>query len=148
MKNVQLYAELQEIAAQNQGILRCADVVSAAEPQESPLHARFEWDDGRAGHLYRLEQARTLIQECSITTPQAPTLCVPAFISLAADRSLPGGGYRAIEDVMTDKERRAQMLEEALGELKALQSRYGHLNELAQVWSATARAKKRSRKAA
>jgi hypothetical protein len=37
-------------------------VVRVAADPGSPLHSQFEWDDGKAGHAYRIEQARRLIR--------------------------------------------------------------------------------------
>jgi hypothetical protein len=36
-------------------------VVIAATDKSSPLHRYFEWDDGKAAHQHRLDQARRLI---------------------------------------------------------------------------------------
>lgn len=58
-KNVN--AELARMAATNDG-LRPSEVVAAATDESSPLHGQFEWDDGIAGHEYRLGQARQLIR--------------------------------------------------------------------------------------
>lgn len=55
---------------QQKGALRTADVVEAATPETSPLHGEFEWDDGAAGHAYRLFQARHLIRACVVITPE------------------------------------------------------------------------------
>ena len=42
------------------------DVVAAARAPDHPLHDRFEWDDTRAGHHWRLHQARVLIASVQI----------------------------------------------------------------------------------
>jgi len=54
-------AELARINAQHGG-LQASVVVAEAEPKDSPLHGEFEWDNKKAGHKYRLMQARTLIR--------------------------------------------------------------------------------------
>jgi len=43
-------------------VLRPEDVVEAASDPNSILHDYFEWDNERAGHRYRLMQARALIR--------------------------------------------------------------------------------------
>ena len=43
------------------GELTPDEVLAAAEPEDSPIHDEFEWDDSRAGHSHRLAQARSLI---------------------------------------------------------------------------------------
>ena len=41
-------------------------VVIEARSKKSPLHDCFEWDDSKAGHAYRLYQARALIRRVHI----------------------------------------------------------------------------------
>jgi len=41
-------------------------VVRAAKAKDSPLHSHFEWDDEKAGHAYRIEQARSLIRSVQV----------------------------------------------------------------------------------
>ena len=52
---------LAKIANRNGGLLTPDLVVKDAENSKSPLHDLFEWDDGIAGHRYRIEQARQVI---------------------------------------------------------------------------------------
>lgn len=62
IKDKELVAKrLAEIAAANDGKLTPDLVVQDAEQSDSPLHELFEWDDGIAGHRYRIEQARQVI---------------------------------------------------------------------------------------
>lgn len=53
--------ELERIRKNQRGKLTPDDVVAIAS-QGGPLHSAFEWDDGVAGHQYRLGQARRLIR--------------------------------------------------------------------------------------
>lgn len=48
------------------GRLTAEAVVKAAEPDDHPLHDKFEWDDSIAGPRYRLMQARRLIKSVAI----------------------------------------------------------------------------------
>lgn len=48
------------------GRLTPQQVVETAEPDNSPLHGFFEWDDAKAGAAYRIEQARELIRRVKI----------------------------------------------------------------------------------
>jgi len=52
---------LAEIASANDGRLTPDLVVEDAQNPDSPLHELFEWNDGVAGHKYRIEQARQVI---------------------------------------------------------------------------------------
>lgn len=59
-------------------------VIEEATPEESPLHGSFEWDDSRAGDLYRLVQARILIKKVKILIPETE-IPVSAFIHLRGE---------------------------------------------------------------
>ena len=62
-KTDKIKEELEAIAEGNRGILRGIDVIRfAQENQDSTLNSRFQWDDSKAGHQYRLQQARQLIR--------------------------------------------------------------------------------------
>lgn len=125
-------AELERLKVD--GIIRPDDVVSAAESEESPLHSWFEWDDGEAAQQYRLDQARKLLRVYVVMdTPESNP--VRALVSLTTDRRN-GGGYRTVADVMSDDALRAQMLHDALTQLRNMQDRYRNLQALSGVWKA------------
>ena len=48
------------------GYTEAAALVDAATPKDSPAHAAFEWDNKKAGHEYRLIQARTWIRRVTV----------------------------------------------------------------------------------
>ena len=41
-------------------------LLEEASKKSSPLHDLFEWDNSEAGHLYRLQQARVVINEVKV----------------------------------------------------------------------------------
>lgn len=83
------------------GRLDPEDVVRAAADDDSPLHARFEWDDTRAGHLYRLEQARALIRSVHIPVEVGRTVLVCPVYLQDPERKR---GYRALTELRTEPE--------------------------------------------
>jgi len=131
-----LIAELTNIAEQNGGTIRPDDVVTAAQPEESPLHSFFDWNDSEAAYKYRLWQARQLIRVMVTYVGdgenKTPTR---VFVSLTTDRKS-GNGYRSIVSVLSDTERRRQLLADALTEMLGFQKKYAALKELAAVFSA------------
>ena len=126
---------LKQIADENGGIVTPAAVVLAAQPQDSPLHSRFEWDDEKASHNYRLWQARQLLRVCveliTVGDQQATT---NVFVSLTSDRD--GGGYRTLVSVMSESDKRQQLLADALRELELFQAKYQELKELSTIFAA------------
>lgn len=63
-------AELRRINGKN-GNLTPEAVVEDATPESATLHPCFEWDNQKAGHEYRLGQARHLIRAVRLT-PATP----------------------------------------------------------------------------
>lgn len=120
--------ELNAIRRKTGGVLRPAEVVAwAREHPGSALHARFTWDDTEAAERYRLWQARDVIASVRFE-PSAGTK-VRAYVALTTDRG--EESYRAVVDVLSDEEQRAQLLADALRDLKALRTKYAVLKELA-----------------
>lgn len=141
MKNAKIQACLKQLAARHHGVLRAEDVVREAENPKSPLHSRFEWDDTEAARQHRLWQARQLISVCvEVIGELNPN---PVFVSLSTDRGC-GGGYRVTTTVMSDVELRAQLLKDALHELNRFQMKYRELKELAEVFTAASRVRKKA----
>lgn len=119
------------------GLLKPEDVVEAARSRSSSLHDYFTWDDSEAAKNFRLWQARELIQ---CTVRYIPTngdkKPVRVFVSLTSDRNEEGGGYRITADVLSHKELRTEMLEDALAEMKRFEDKYEPLKELAEIFRA------------
>ena len=128
--------ELERIRAE-QGVLRPGDVVAAARPEESPLHAAFSWDDSEAAEQWRQQEARRLLSGIRIVMAgnagQKPILAVNYVSVLDRER---GRGYQPIGDVMGDAENRTRLLLEARQQLEGFVRRYQHLEELAAIIAA------------
>lgn len=127
--------ELEQIRQAAGGIIKPEDVVAYAENPSTSLHSRFTWDDTVAAREYRLWQARELIR---VQVKVIPALSEPirAYVSLEPDRACPGGGYRALDDVMANEEFRRQLLEQAERDMERFTAKYAQLQELAEVVAA------------
>ena len=116
--------ELTRIAAVNDDTLTPELVVEDARPEESPLHAHFEWDDQLAGEQFRLEQARKLIRSVvvSVRTPLGVTEQVRAYHAVADGerRSV----YASLARLQSDPDEAAQVLAQAEREWKLLRAKY------------------------
>jgi len=134
MKNVKIINELHRIAKANRGLLLPEKVVEVASNPKSILHSRFEWDDGEAAEQYRLWQARQLISVAVEIIP-GTNKAVQAFVSLSVDRHS-GRGYRTTVSVMSDREMREQLMNDALHDLNVFQKKYSELKQLSEVFSA------------
>ena len=135
---------LREIAAKNGGVLLPEKVVDAARAEEHPLHGSFEWDDSVAGEQYRIHQARNIIRvNVEVIGPKEKETEARVWVSLTPDRKEAGGGYREVVSVLSDKEMRAQMLADALAEMRTFEAKYARIKELAAVFAAMRKARRR-----
>lgn len=116
------------------GLVQPADVVARASDPESAMHSWFEWDDTEAAQQHRIWQARQLLR-VFVTVESRDNKPVRAFVSLGSDR-YGAGGYRAMAEVLSDEELRAQLLADAVKELRSAERKYRQLQELSGVWSA------------
>jgi hypothetical protein len=127
--------ELEGLAALHKGIVRPIDVVEYARNEKTALHGCFDWDDGSAADKYRLYQARQILRVTVTVLPRSEKK-YRAFVSLSPDRGEKGGGYRLTAKVLSDKDRRGQLLADALSEMTAFKVKYSVLEELAGVFAA------------
>ena len=65
------------------------------------------------------------------------------FVSLTTDRERKCGGYRIMTAFSLDKQMRAQMLADALSELENFREKYKRLTELASVFAAIRKVRKK-----
>lgn len=130
----QIQTELDEIATSHEGILHPHDVVEFAKNPETALHSRFTWDDTKAAQEFRVWQARQVIRlYVNVIHEDSPPMRI--FVSLEEDRAS-GGGYRYVLDVLTDEQRRVQLVTQALKEFRFLRKKYESLKELAKIYEA------------
>lgn len=107
-------AELDRLAAQRQG-LRPSEVVESAKRKASPLHGEFEWDNTKAGHEFRLMQARKLIRLAITVEPETQAVIdryvhVPAIQAEQDDPKAREGVYLLMSDVVRDDDKFARAL--------------------------------------
>jgi len=133
-----IHDELEHIRKSHGGVLRPEDVVKFAKNKRTALHSEFEWDDEKASAEYRLWQARQVIRVTVqvLPSPHSGDEPVRAYVSITSDRVQPGGGYRALSDVMTHEEQRGELINEALGEVKRWRRKYERLRELVPIFRA------------
>lgn len=105
------------------GLLRPERLVERASNKKHPLHDFFCWDDTRAAHLYRVDQARELIRRVEVTvTANEIELRVPYAIHdvRLGERE---AGYREVATVRDERTVAMQTMERELIALAAVRSR-------------------------
>lgn len=116
------------------GILTPHTVVKAAQAEDHPLHHRFEWDDAKAGHQYRLQQARQLIRivrEKYIDRQGAPA-------DVRTFHAIPRGdenqmAYEPLSDILEDEITTKILLQAMEREWRTLRKRYERFEEFRQI---------------
>jgi hypothetical protein len=96
-------AEINRIYQEHNGITPSLLVEEAKNP-DSILHHLFEWDDEKAGHAYRLDQARQIITSVKVNIVSETKMI--SAVSYVRDPRVPGDqqGYVSIETLKTDKD--------------------------------------------
>lgn len=107
------------------GVITPQEIVEAARDEQSPLHDSFEWDNRRAGNLYRLTQARDLLGRYEVIIQRQP---VRAFVRVESQ-----GGYMRSEAVVTDRDLYAEVYRQFCDEVDALLERNRRWENLAPV---------------
>lgn len=120
-------------ATQRGGMITAHEVVDAARDEECPLHSYFEWDDSEAARLYRVEQARGLIQKVTVRMEKKPEVQHRAFVSVPSDRKS-GGGYRFVKDAVADDEFAAEIRQEIARNVRKWQAEAALLDAALRTW--------------
>lgn len=116
-------ARLIELAELNDGLTPDIVVDDASRP-DSPLHRHFCWDDTKAAHEFRLEQARRLIRRFDIVIERSSgdPVQVRSFQFIpSVDKYMP------VERVMRDRQMRDELIARAAAELRSFRLKYQKL---------------------
>jgi hypothetical protein len=131
---VSLRALLSDVATEY-GALTPGNLVHAATPEEHPLHNRFEWDNERAGHQYRLAQAREIIRSVRVVFPTgdpAERRSVRAFHSVASGEERVRV-YEDVDEILVDPIKRALLLRDMERDWRLLRDRWRSFTEFAEM---------------
>jgi hypothetical protein len=139
---------LTALADHQGGKITAEAVVLAATPQESLLHPLFEWDEAKAAHQHRLDQARALIRAVKVTVSSSTfTISAPFFVRDPS--AAPEQGYVSLGKLKSDNDlarevviaefsrassalSRAKAVAAALGLSQEIEQLHGDLNALAE----------------
>lgn len=126
-------AVMERLRTTNNGRLTGELLVAEAQPKTSPLHDAFEWNNHRAAHLYRVDQAAHLIRSIEVVKvvggQQKP---IRAFVSVVRDEDR---SYTSTAHALSDPELRQQVLDAAWRELEAWRQRHAELTEFAKIFA-------------
>ena len=148
--------ELQERSGSEE--LKPQQILDAARPKSSPIHEYFTWDDHKAADQQRLQEAAYLLRSIQIEYvdlgPQHQAGTMRMLVNLRRDpvddedHPVPSDRvYLPMISVLQDRERRRQLLLEALDQAIHWRNRYSYFKELATVFEAIEQVEKRITKA-
>ena len=106
-----------------------------AEPEDSPLHELFEWDDAVAGHKYRLTQATNVIINLAIEVEkeQKPKKIRAYYNVSDSERK---GRFINAETAFANPDTKEIILKRAYREMQSFMQKYENLTEFAPVFKA------------
>ena len=123
-----------------------------SRPEDSETHDMFEWDDTIAAEKYRLAQSGRIINQLQIevvysgdSSPRDVEVevnrterfkRVSAFVNVAPKTVKGSAVFTNTLSALRDKEKRVQVLKNALAELESFKARYESLEELSGVMDA------------
>lgn len=126
----QVFGETIEKIANDLVSAKPDDIVDAARPKKSPIHAMFEWQDDKAAELYRRVQARSFVgalQIVRVEFSEGPTISNRAFFSVNTGERT---GYVDHKRILGDHDLKKQVLESARQELEAFIRKFGSVMAL------------------
>jgi hypothetical protein len=122
---------LAKITAESDGHLTPGAVVDAARSPRSLLHRFFEWDDKKAAHAFRLDQARTLIRVIRVQDDNDEEESAPAYISITDGKA--GVSYRALGEVLQSADLQRRVMVQAEKDLQSWEARYRSLQDICSI---------------
>jgi hypothetical protein len=127
---------LDEIRSRHGGHLAPEIVVKESRPKRAPLHGHFEWDDRKAAHLHREEQARLLIRSIRIVEERGDRPGEPQRAYINVDVPSVGSRYVPAATVMSDRELRKQALKDCYAMLQGARRRLENIQNIGRVHEA------------
>lgn len=105
------------------------DVLNIAKDESTELHKCFEWDDTAAAEKYRLSQARSILQMI-VVVPEKEEVTPRRVFQISSERNV----YQPLNFFVKNEDEYQTLLLRAIGELKALATRYQSLEELRDIF--------------
>ena len=123
---------LEEIEERDGEVTR-ESFLAAATPDDSPIHKLFQWDNEKAAHLYRLDQASTIMNSLKVKVTLIKSeepVKATAFVRVAKDDI---GRYNNLHYAFSVPDKRDFILQQAFNELRTFKRKYEIYGELAKV---------------
>jgi len=122
---------MQALYNRNNGEVTASLVLKAATNKRNALHCKFEWDDSKASHQYRLEQARRLIRIVKVVPADSDEPERLIHVPRIEGGETQEGVYKTASVIIQSKSEFQVALESALNRLRSAQSAVDELRSAA-----------------
>ncbi len=116
------------------GVLTAEVLVQEAKPPSSVFHPVFQWDDTKAAHNYRLQQARSVINNLEVTIIRSgnEVVHVPVF-EICKNSQDKKQSYKSYHEIIANPEDFQFVKEKAKRELVYWQKKYVAYEKLQDI---------------
>lgn len=120
--------------SEKEGFVTPEMVLEDAKNKNSPLHDYFDWNDREAAASWRIEQAKYLIRHIVVTiiNDEKPET-IRQFYSITPTSEMKSDAprvYVTLDSVLSDVDKRKEVIGYALRELEGWKARYKQYSEL------------------
>ena len=119
---------------QEKGQLTADLLLERAKDGSNILHSAFEWDDSKAGRLYRRSQAMQMIKSIEVIYEETPavetTIKYWQIVEDKDEKDKVAKSYVTKEEALMNPEQRAKMVSGAYKMLRDFRKKYKELDEL------------------
>lgn len=109
------------------------ELLESAEPEDSPIHDMFEWNDAVAARQHRLERARQILRSIKITIEhrgQTEHTREYEFVRVDPEGQPTQGEYTQVTAILSNEAQRDALLASARRDLRAWYLKYIRLLRL------------------
>ena len=118
-KEAQIIGETIEDLRNSEGQVTPEDLLKDAKKKTSPLNKYFEWSNSEAAHMFRLSQARQLVNHIvEIVIIEGESIKQRSFLSVKTEGK--ETVYVTLQDAIEDESYRKQLLNKAINILENL----------------------------
>ena len=120
-------------------------IIEQAKKKNNPLHDFFDWDDTKAAHKWRLQQARVLINEVKVVVENKEYYAfenVSIEIEADSEEGTTKKEYFTRSEILNDKEKRAQIVNRAYNYLLYWKEQYQTYTEFEPIVKSIEKVKK------
>lgn len=117
--DAQVIGEAIENLKDEKGHILVSRIIINAKSESSELHKHFEWDNIKAAHDHRLQQARELVNHIvEVVIIDGEEAIERSFVSVHVEDQ--GKVYVTIDDAITNEDYRKQLLSKMINTLENL----------------------------